>query len=88
MFWVGVLQNHRPPTDRRPPTHRQVLHQPSDHQLIDRSSTDPPITDLPTLLQLTKNPLTHQSYFNRVTIGPILLTTNFNSLFAMGTIYC
>ena len=61
--WTSVPLTHRPPN------HRQVLHQPTDHRL----------TDSPTLLQLSNNPLTHQSFFNRVTVGPILSTTNFNS---------
>ena len=64
------------PPIHRPPNQRQILHRPTDHR----------ITDSPTLLQLTNNPLTHQSYFNRVTIGPVLSVTNFNSSFGMGTI--
>ena len=82
---MGVLQNHRPPT-----SHRQVLHRPTDkrstdrptsapptndHRLTSRSSTDPLITESPTLLQLTTNPLIHH---NRVTIGSILSIINFN----------
>ena len=89
---VGVLQNHRPPTGHRPPTHRQVLHRPTHHrppthlQVLHRH-TDHPITESPTLLQLTNNPLTLQSYFNKVSIGPVPAITNFNSSFGMGTIY-
>ena len=60
----------------------------TNHQLTNRSSTYPPTTDSPThwqvlrwptnhnsstLLQLTTNPLTHQTYFKRVTTGPILI---------------
>ena len=56
------------PIDINSPTHR-----PTNHQL----------TDSPTLLQLTTNPLIHQTYFNRVAIGPILLIINFNSSFGM-----
>ena len=71
--------NHRQvfhqPTNHQPLTQRQVLHWPTDHQL----------TDSPTLLQLTNNPCTHQFHFNRVTIGPILSITNFNSSLGMGT---
>ena len=65
-----------PPT-HRPPTHRQVLHRPANHRL----------TDSPILLQLANNPLTCQSYFNRVTIGSILSATNSSSSFGMSTIY-
>ena len=80
------------PIDQRQPTHRQFLHRSTDHrpptqrQFLHRR-TDHRLTDSPILLQLTNNPLTHQSFFNRVTIGPILSITNFNSSFEMGTIY-
>ena len=97
------ITNHRPTdkcstdpmtTDNRPPTHRQVLHRPTDHQPLTHQKvlhrpTDHQFTDSPTLLQLTNNPLTHQSYFNRVTIGPVLSITKFSSSFGMGIIcYC
>ena len=85
-------------TDNRPPTHWQVLQQPANHRLIDKCSTDRQSTDSPTHNYLpndshtyynTNNPLTHQSYFNRVTTEPIFSITNFNSSFGMGTIcYC
>ena len=65
-----------PPTDW-PPSYCQVFDRPTDHQL----------TDSPILLQLTTNPSTRQTYFNRVTIGPIVSITNFNSSIKMGTIY-
>ena len=77
-------------TDHRQVLHWSINHQSTDkcsidHRLTDRSSNNPVITGSSTLLQLTNNPLTHQSYFNRVTIGPILSITNFNSSFGMGT---
>ena len=65
------------PSTHRPPIYRQVLHRSTDHRL----------TDSTTLLQLTNNPLTLQSYFNRATIGPILSAINFSSSFGNGTIY-
>ena len=66
-----------------PPTHRQpTTDQPTGAPPLHRSPTYQP-----TLLQLTNNPLTHQSDFNRVTIGPILSITNFNESFKIGTIY-
>ena len=79
-------------TNNRPPTHRQVLYWPTEHQQpthrhVLHRPTDHQLTDSPTLLQLTNNPLTHQTYFSRFTIGPILSITNFNSSFGMGTIY-
>ena len=85
--------NHRPPTTEPPtsvlPTHRQLLHRRTFNRspTSDKCSIDSLITDSPTLLQLTKNPLTQQSFFNRGTTGPILSITNFNSSFGMGTIY-
>ena len=60
-----------------PPTYWSPTHQPTDHQL----------TDSPTLIQLATNPLVHQTYFNRATIGSILSIINFNSSFGMDTIY-
>ena len=68
-----------PTTSNWSPTKRwwQVFHGPTNHRL----------TYPPTLLQLTNNALTHQSYFNRVTIRPIISITNFSSSFWMGTIY-
>ena len=84
---TGAPPTHRQPTNDPstsvPPTHRPTT---TDHRLTDRSSTDPPVTDSSTLIQMTNNPLSRKSYFNRVTIGPILSITNFNS-FWMGTIY-
>ena len=92
--WNSVLKNHQPPAFPR------VLHSPADHQLTDRSSTNPPthrqflhrptdhqLTDWQTLLQLTTNQLTHQTYFSRVAIGPILSLIKFNWSFGLGTIY-
>ena len=53
--------------------------------------TDSPTHQLPTdrlTDPLTTNhPFIHQTYFNRVTIGPILSIINFNSSFRMGIIY-
>ena len=89
---MGLLQNYRPPISYRPPT--------TDHRLTDRSSTDPlttdhrqvfprptdsPTTDVPN--QLTTNPLTQQTYLNRVATGPILSLINFNLSFGLRTIY-
>ena len=53
--------NRRPTTDNQLPTHRQVLHRPTEHR---QPTTDPPtiehqFTDSPTFSQLTTNPLTH-----------------------------
>ena len=80
------------PTDNRPPTNRQVFHWPIDyrpptHRQVLHRSINHRLTDSSTILQLTINPLTRQSYFNKVSIGPILSTTNFKSSFGMGTIY-
>ena len=60
-------------TDNRLRTHRQVVQRPTDHRLTDTSSNDPTatyhqLTDSPTYLQLTTNPLTHETYFNLETI--------------------
>ena len=66
-----------PPPTHRPPIHRQLLHRPTDHQL----------TDLPTLLQLITNPLTHRTYFSRVTIGTFISLINFSLSFRLDTIY-
>ena len=53
--------NRRPTTDNQLPTHRQVLHRPTEHR---QPTTDPPtiehqFTDSPTFLQLTTNTLTY-----------------------------
>ena len=71
---ISVPPTNQPPTTDSPtgpPTQRSLTHR---------------LTNSPTLLQLTNNSLTHESYFSRVTIGPILSITNFNSSFGMSTI--
>ena len=78
---------HRPPTTDHRPTDQRVFHRPTDSPTGFPPTHRSPTHRLTTLLQLTYNPLTHQSYFNRVTIGPILSITNFNSSFGMRTIY-
>ena len=85
----GVLQNHGPPTTdpsicptpiQRPPTHQQVLNQPTNHWLTDRSSTDPPTTGYqltsrsstgpPTTDPLTSAPATHRPQTTDSPTGP------------------
>ena len=95
------LAGYRPPTtDHRPPTDSTPTHRPTDHRLLtyrqvfNRTTscrpethplTDSPITDLPN--QLITNPLTHQTYLNRVATGPILSLINFNSSLRLNAIY-
>ena len=87
----GSQTTHRPLITNSPtvlpPTHRLPT---AD------SSIGPPLTHGPlntnsptllTLLQSTTNPLTHQTYFNRVTIGPILSLINFNWSFGLSTVH-
>ena len=73
----------KPPTTDRPPTGLPPTHRPPTHRQVLQRTTNHRLTDSPTLLQLSNNPLTHQSYF----IELILSTTNFNLSFGMGTIY-
>ena len=83
------LTDNRPATPRqvlhRPTNHRHLNHQPTNHRPPTHQFTDPPTTGSPT--QLTTNPSTHQTYFNRVSTGPILSLIYFNSSFGLGAIY-
>ena len=85
---TGPPPTHRPPTtyhrptdrsssDHRPPTPEPAIGPPPTHQS--------PTTDSPT--QLTKKPLTHETYFNRVTTGLILSLIYFNSSFGLDAFY-
>ena len=49
-YSVGVLQNHQSPRGHRPPT--------TDHQPLDRSSTDPPTTNHQPTNQCSTDPST------------------------------
>ena len=85
---IPITDNRPPthrPTDHRPPTYRQVFNRTTSCRPETHRRTDSPITDLPN--QLFTNPLTHQTYLNRVTTGPILSLINFNSSLRLGAIY-
>ena len=72
---TGVLQNHRPPTTDHPPSDKfstdppttdSPAGSPPTHRSLTTDHQFPtPTTDSPTLLELTTNPLTHQTYFSR-----------------------